>query len=779
MVDENLRVGIDGRGARRGASEVVRALNDIKRATQGMQRSLIRSEFSMLGLRRQITETQRPSQRAADGMRAYSRETRQAAVATTGLLGPLRALISLLAAREVLRYADAWQTVQNRIRVVTRDQEAVAAATEQLFQVAQITRTPIEALATLYGRVSLAAEELGVSTKRVIDFTELVGKALAVQGTTAFAARGALIQLGQALGEGTVRAQEFNALLENAFPLLVAAAQGLDRAGGSVSRLRSLVIEGELSSTEFFEAIERGSGLIETQFARTTVTISQAFTKLQNSFSRFTGELERQSGIFTGITNAVSDLSAFIDDDLIGVLENVVFEVDVFIDAFENGINNVTRGFDFLIGQGRSFRDEFNRTFEGTFRNFFTNLTAFLRVISVEIFTVIRNQILEFQKNINQVVLFVQRAIRFAQKLAGTAFFDTADDDAAIQATQNALERINEQFRENLTLREFAIQAIVDERRETIAFKNEQLSQFEAERRARRDLRIEDEGGGGGRDADALRNKLLRENKALIESLKSPQQIYIEQINLLDKLFKAQVITLEQYRTGLANAAVELDNTNDAVIRQRELLEQGKELTLEVRTAQEVYNDKIREYNELLNAGAISSQTFQRAQRKAFLELLGFGKAMDEIFLEAARGAQRAFADFLFDPFEDGVRGMVRAFAEAMRRMLAEALAAQAIAQVLSLAGAAGGGAAAPAPTGGGGGATVQSTGFTPAPTTSGVPRSVSPNVAAPQGGGDVTIVNEINPQMMVDAMNSAAGQKAIRNQISANPGAIRRALQQ
>jgi hypothetical protein len=44
---------------------------------------------------------------------------------------------------------------------------------------------------------------------------------------------------------------------------------------------------------------------------------------------------------------------------------------------------------------------------------------------------------------------------------------------------------------------------------------------------------------------------------------------------------------------------------------------------------------------------------------------------------EAARRVQGAFADFLFDPFEDGLKGMLRSFIETLRRMAAEAASAK------------------------------------------------------------------------------------------------------
>jgi tape measure domain-containing protein len=50
---------------------------------------------------------------------------------------------------------------------------------------------------------------------------------------------------------------------------------------------------------------------------------------------------------------------------------------------------------------------------------------------------------------------------------------------------------------------------------------------------------------------------------------------------------------------------------------------------------------------------------------------------MSQYAKQAARNIQSAFADFLFDPFSDGLSGMVEGFITAIRRMLAEMLAAQ------------------------------------------------------------------------------------------------------
>lgn len=50
---------------------------------------------------------------------------------------------------------------------------------------------------------------------------------------------------------------------------------------------------------------------------------------------------------------------------------------------------------------------------------------------------------------------------------------------------------------------------------------------------------------------------------------------------------------------------------------------------------------------------------------------------MSEFAKEAARNMQDAFADFLFDPFDDGLKGMLLDFVKILRRMAAEAIAAK------------------------------------------------------------------------------------------------------
>lgn len=76
---------------------------------------------------------------------------------------------------------------------------------------------------------------------------------------------------------------------------------------------------------------------------------------------------------------------------------------------------------------------------------------------------------------------------------------------------------------------------------------------------------------------------------------------------------------------------------------------------------------KMREEIELIDINAIEA-------RKVVTKELSVISAYAD---EAARNMQSAFADFLFDPFQNGLKGMLKGFVDVVRRMVAEMAAAK------------------------------------------------------------------------------------------------------
>jgi tape measure domain-containing protein len=231
----------------------------------------------------------------------------------TSALAPLGAAVAgALSIGSVIGFSEAFTRVNNSLKVAGLEGEQLRTVYQQLFDVAQRQGQPLEATATLYGRIAAAQTELGVTSQQIINFTEGVGVALRVAGTDAQGASGALLQLGQALGSGVVRAEEFNSILEGARPVLQAVAAGLDEAGGSIAKLRTLVTEGKVSSAAFFAAFEAGRPVLDNLAKNAIPTVSQELTRLKNEATNAVGVVNELTGFTRGLAGAMGTVSSAI-----------------------------------------------------------------------------------------------------------------------------------------------------------------------------------------------------------------------------------------------------------------------------------------------------------------------------------------------------------------------------------------------------------------------------------------------------------------------------------
>ncbi|MDD9822314.1 MAG: tape measure protein [Gammaproteobacteria bacterium] len=226
------------------------------------------------------------------------------------------------ATRGLLRQADSYTQISNAVRIATGSAAEHAAVSDELFDIAQRTRAPLTAVADLYQKLSISAADLGASNADMLQVIEGVGQALVINGTSAAQASGALLQLSQALGGGVVRAEELNSVLEGAKPILIAVANNLDAAGGSVSKLRALVAAGEVTSRAFFEALKAGLPELAEDFEKANSTIGQGFVQVDNAMTQLVGRTDEARGAsiaFAGALESLAEQLAEVDADALAV----------------------------------------------------------------------------------------------------------------------------------------------------------------------------------------------------------------------------------------------------------------------------------------------------------------------------------------------------------------------------------------------------------------------------------------------------------------------------
>ncbi len=286
---------------------------------KNMQKASATADRSFARMRRDARSATR--QMEADMARSTTRINQALAASSTRIgvysKGMVASFAGAFAGAAVMRGAqqliDANTRVTNSLKVAGLEGEGLKTVYNALFVSAQKNAAPLESLATLYGRVALVQKELGVSTGDLLKFTDNVSLALRVAGTDAQSASGALLQLSQAMGSGVVRAEEFNSILEGAQPIAQAAAAGLKEAGGSVAKLRQLVVDGKVSSEAFFAAFQAGSVILEEKVAGSELTTSQALIRLQNVLQDAAGKFDTATGASASFAGAVESVSNAIE----------------------------------------------------------------------------------------------------------------------------------------------------------------------------------------------------------------------------------------------------------------------------------------------------------------------------------------------------------------------------------------------------------------------------------------------------------------------------------
>ncbi|HBU89368.1 MAG TPA: phage tail tape measure protein [Acinetobacter sp.] len=201
---------------------------------------------------------------------------------------------------------DAYTGLQNRLKLVTKDQTELNKATEDTFRIAQNTYSAWDSVLQVYQRLSDNAKSLNLTMDDTARLTETVSKAVAISGASASAADAALVQFGQALASGTLRGEELNSVMEQTPALAKAIAQGM---GITVGELRTVAAEGKITSQEIVKALRNVESDVDALFGRTDITISQSLTLLNNEITKFVGEASQGSGAAQVLSGSIKVLA--------------------------------------------------------------------------------------------------------------------------------------------------------------------------------------------------------------------------------------------------------------------------------------------------------------------------------------------------------------------------------------------------------------------------------------------------------------------------------------
>jgi tape measure domain-containing protein len=217
-----------------------------------------------------------------------------------------QAVASALAAAQIVKYADSWTTVNNRLNQATSSASEFVKAQKGVISIAQESATDLEGVASAYSRLAQATSELGLSQDQLLNVTSKLTLALKAGGATADETSSVMIQLAQGLGSGALQGDELRSILEASIPISKALAAEF---GVNVGQLKTLGSQGLITADKVISAIEN----MDESALSFTKTFADGLTNVNNSLTVYVGEINESLGVTKTAGEALNSLANNIE----------------------------------------------------------------------------------------------------------------------------------------------------------------------------------------------------------------------------------------------------------------------------------------------------------------------------------------------------------------------------------------------------------------------------------------------------------------------------------
>lgn len=234
---------------------------------------------------------------------------KKAETATDGFAAKLTPLAATIAGLITINTLKAWGELANQFTLLQSRIDRLSPSLEQgaktyqaLLQISSQTGQSMGSTVKLWESLTSALKELGATNNQVLTLTSTLGKIGAIGGSSADETANALRQLGQSLAGGTLRAEEYNSIVEQTPELVRQLAKA---TGMSMGEFRQAMLDGKITSQELFDALIKGTAGVDSEFAKLPRTVSQAANAITTQFGAALSIIDKAAGASNKLAKAL------------------------------------------------------------------------------------------------------------------------------------------------------------------------------------------------------------------------------------------------------------------------------------------------------------------------------------------------------------------------------------------------------------------------------------------------------------------------------------------
>lgn len=289
-------VGMEVTGLTAGAKQAEDALDSIDKSAQDSSKSLGKLDNS--------------SRNAGKGMGSAAGSANSLKTSLTTLAGAISVSLVMQWGSAFLEVADNMTQLQARIARLSTDAATAKQTFSDIAAISSRTGSSISDTTKLWETLTSSLKEAGATNSQVLNLTDTLQKIGRIGGSSTEEMANALRQFGQSIASGTIRAEEFNSILEQMPELARQIASGL---GISMGELRQRMLEGKLTAQDALNAIQDRTSQINSEFSKLPRTMSQATNSLEVSFATLVASINNATGASTTMVSIVDSLTSALD----------------------------------------------------------------------------------------------------------------------------------------------------------------------------------------------------------------------------------------------------------------------------------------------------------------------------------------------------------------------------------------------------------------------------------------------------------------------------------
>ncbi|MCZ0885549.1 phage tail tape measure protein [Raoultella ornithinolytica] len=276
-----------------------------------------------------------------DTRRALSELTDQMESAKSSAMSLAGAFAGAFATGHLISLADEWNSVNARLKQASQSTDDFSSSQRLLMDISQKTGTAFSDNANLFSRSAASMREFGYSSTEVLQITEAISTGLKLSGANAQESSSVITQFSQALAQGVLRGEEFNAVNESGDRVIRALAAGM---GVARKDLKGMADQGKLTIDKVVPALISQLGKLRDEYGELPQTLSSSATKIENAFMQWVGGANEASGATRTLTGLLNGVAENIDTVATAAGVLVAVGVSRYFGGMASGAYSATAG---------------------------------------------------------------------------------------------------------------------------------------------------------------------------------------------------------------------------------------------------------------------------------------------------------------------------------------------------------------------------------------------------------------------------------------------------